>query len=147
MLVHLMPCPCSLKLHFFFRYEDHLDDMNYYELLRLAKTISFNPPTDTLLQPFLKKFVACFENKHLTEIVRTKELEQLAWFLFHVNYSEKGIFERIFCQIGKCNTSHPHSGRNLVYLTSILLKAGVLKVIQYKDTKIKEVAVIKWLAC
>ena len=101
--------------------------MDYYELLRLTKVISLNPPRDSVLQPFLTKFVTVIEEKHMSTFWRIKDLEQLAWLLFHLNYTERGIFEKISVQIDNCKTNHPYSGRCLVFLTNFMLKAGVLQ--------------------
>ena len=101
--------------------------MDFYELLRLAKVISFNPPKDAQLQPFLTKFVTIIEEKHISSFWRIKELEQLAWLLFHLNYTERGIFEKMSVQMDNCKTDHPYSGRCMVNLTNFLLKAGVLE--------------------
>ena len=101
--------------------------MDFYELLRLAKVISFNPPRDAILQPFLTKFVTVIGEKHISTFWRIKELEQLAWLLFHLNYTERGIFEKMSVQMDNCKTDHPYSGRCMVFLTNFLLKAGVLE--------------------
>ena len=89
--------------------------------------VSINVPRKLQMKPFLSNFVACVGEKHLEHVTRIKELEQLSWFLFQVNYQEKEIFDQIVLQIDKCPTYHPYVGRNLINLVNILVKSGVVQ--------------------